>query len=267
MTYAFLKNAPDAPVYTYVDGACGHIILNRVHCRNALNSEIWRALPQIVQDLNLASDVRFIVLHGGVSGAFAAGADISEFGAVFADRAAAAKYNGLISTALDSLEYSPKPTIAAIEGPCVGGGVSLAAACDFRFACASARLGVTPAKLGLVYPHADTRRLIELVGLARTKDILFTGRLFSANDALEYGLIDQLVSDGDLLESAISYGMTMANNSQSSIRKIREMIAICTDPEHQSQGEELFFTALESADFKEGRTAFMEKRKPRFPEE
>ena len=128
------------------------IILDQPQRRNALSLEMWAALPARLAEANADPAVKVLLLHGGGTGVFAAGADISEFPAIYGTEADARHSGQTIARALAALEDSPKPVIAAIEGPCIGGGVSLAVACDLRIATTSATFGITPARLGLVYP-------------------------------------------------------------------------------------------------------------------
>jgi enoyl-CoA hydratase/carnithine racemase len=164
------------------DAAIAEIVLNRPGKRNALGVASWRALVNACAGLAADPAVRVAVVRGAPP-AFSAGADIAEFGEVFRDAAAATAYNDLVQAALGAVERLEIPTIAMVAGDCVGGGCGLALACDLRFAAEGARFGITPARLGLAYTLADTRRLVDLVGPARAKDILFSARLLDAGEA------------------------------------------------------------------------------------
>ncbi|HYE49685.1 MAG TPA: enoyl-CoA hydratase-related protein, partial [Azospirillaceae bacterium] len=169
----------------------GRLVLNQPARRNALSLEMWRLIPARLAEAAADSAIRVLVVQGA-GGTFAAGADISEFGTVYATREDAAAYAADMAAALDGLAGFAKPTLALIEGACVGAGLGVALACDLRFAAADARLGVTPAKLGLVYPLGDTRRLVQAVGPSHAKDLLFTGRLVDAAEALSMGLLNRV---------------------------------------------------------------------------
>ena len=253
-------------IFSEIKAPIGEIILNQPSRRNALCVAMWAAIPGLVAALEADSDVKIVLIHGGRAGAFAAGADISEFAEIYATPETAAQSGATIAAALDAVEACAKPVIAAIDGACVGGGVSLAMACDLRVASAGSRFGVTPAKLGLVYPPGDTKRLLAAVGPSRTKDLLFTGRIFPADEAFSMGLIDRLVASGGALESARELAEEMAAVSQWSTRATKQMIAglqagWSTDgPEARA----LFLEGFANEDFGEGTQAFLEKRAAQF---
>ena len=254
-------------IYAKYTAPVAEIIINAPERRNALNLAMWAALPSLVAEAEQAEEIRAIILHGGDSGHFAAGADISEFADVYADEAASATSADTIAQALEALVDCQKPIIAAIEGACVGGGVSLALACDIRIASEDARFGVTPARLGLVYPAKDTCRLVETVGAALAKDILFTGRIFDAARALRIGLIEDICDPGTALKVARERAATIADVSQYSVREMKKMISAFDSPAGLSpaEGRQIFLDAAAGDDFKEGYRAFLEKRKPDFP--
>ena len=182
-------------------------------------------------------------------------------------RSFSAKASGdTIAAALDAVEACPKPTLAAIDGACVGGGVSLAMACDLRVASTRSKFGVTPGKLGLVYPAGDTRRLLEAIGPGATKDILFTGRIFSAEEAKEMKLIDRLVEAGDALTAARTFAGDISAISQWSTRATKKMIKGLQSgwSDAETEAAELFLEGFSNVDFKDGYKAFLEKRAPNF---
>lgn len=239
------------------------LILDRPERKNALSLEMWAGIPGLVAEAEADERVKVILLHGGGNGTFAAGADISEFGDVYGTPEDARRSGRVIAAALNALEQSGKPVIAAIEGACVGGGVSLAAACDLRIANSGAKFGVTPAKLGLVYPPGDMRRLVALIGTGAAKDLLFTGRLISAEDARSIGLVDRVVNTG-ALDAGHAYAQEVAQSSQWSVRAIRKMIRGLQAgwDEAGPEAEALFLEGFANLDFDEGVSAFLEKRKP-----
>ncbi|WP_291200165.1 enoyl-CoA hydratase-related protein [Hyphomonas sp.] len=240
------------------------IILDQPQRRNALSLEMWAALPRRVAEANADPHVKVILLHGGGGGVFAAGADISEFPVIYGSEAAARQTGATIARALAALEESPKPVIAAIEGACVGGGVSLAVASDIRVATATAGLGITPAKLGLVYPPGDMARLVRLVGLGAAKRLLFTGRIFSAGEALAMGLVDEIVDASCILPAARALGLDIAAQSQWSVRATKRMMRgfEAGFGPGSSEAEALFLEGFANPDFREGVSAFLGKRKP-----
>ena len=240
------------------------VILDQPQRRNALSLDMWAMLPDLIAEANAREGVKVILLHGGGDGVFAAGADISEFPVIYGTEAAARQSGRTIARALEAIETSAKPVIAAIEGACVGGGVSLAVAADLRIAAAGSTFGVTPAKLGLVYPPGDMERLVRLVGPGAAKRLLYTGRIVSAADALAMGLIDDVTASPQVLEAARALGTEIASQSQWSVRATKRMIrgfeeGIGPDSD---RAEALFLEGFANPDFAEGVSAFLGKRRP-----
>ncbi len=249
-----------------VNAAFAEIVLNKPEKRNALSVDMWAAIPDLVAAATNNPDVKVLIIHGGEAGAFAAGADISEFEEIYATRESAKASGDTIAAALDAVEDCPKPTLAAIDGACVGGGVSLAMACDLRVASAGSKFGVTPGKLGLVYPAGDTRRLLAAIGPSATKDILFTGRIFPAEEAKAMGLIDRLADPGEGLLEARAFAEQIAAISQWSTRATKRMIKGLQGGWNDKDPEaaDLFLEGFSNEDFKDGYKAFLEKRAPNF---
>ncbi|MBY9066947.1 enoyl-CoA hydratase/isomerase family protein [Hyphomonas sp. WL0036] len=254
------------PIRLDIAAPLAEIVLNKPERRNALSVEMWAAIPALVAQANADPNVKLILIHGGDAGAFAAGADISEFETIYATEESAKASGQRIADALDAIENSAKPVIAAIEGACVGGGVSLAMAADLRVAGAGAKFGVTPGKLGLVYPAGDTRRLLAAIGPGATKDILFTGRIFAAEEAKSLGLIDRLVDAGSALEAARAWASDIAAISQWSVRATKQMIRGLQNgwAEETPEAQSLFLNGFSNEDFQEGYRAFLDKRPARF---
>jgi len=240
------------------------VVLNRPDRRNAITRAMWRALPTIRAAIEARQDA-LVVLVEGRGGHFSAGADISEFDQVYRDAAAARDYGDAVQNGLKALIELDRPSIAVLQGTAVGGGLGLALACDLRFCAADAHLAVTPAKLGLVYGHAETRRLVEMVGPARAKDLLFTGRRIETDEALAIGLIDRRIETG-LHETAVGYARGLAALSQMSIRGAKRAVdaIACGMIVETPAFRALVESAALGADFVEGRAAFAEKRTPRF---
>jgi len=247
------------------DGAAAHLVLNRPEKKNALSEAMWRAIPGLLAEAEADPQVRLLVVRGE-GGAFAAGADISEFEAVYATPERAADYSRAIAAALDGLAAFPRPTLAAIEGACVGGGCGIALACDLRFAAHGSKFGITPGKLGLVYTLNDTKRLIDAVGVSAAKDILFTGRLLGADEALCLGLVDRLVAPQALRGEAAALRDQIAATSAVSARITKQIVARIQagQAEDDAETRKLFLDAFQGADFQEGYRAFLAKRKPDF---
>ncbi len=242
------------------------LVLDRPEKRNALSIAMWRAVPDLIAQAVSDPAVKVVLIHAGDTGNFASGADISEFETIYATAETAAASARTIAQALEAIAACPKPVIAAIEGACVGGGVSIALAADLRIASDSARFAITPAKLGLVYPAADTRRLAAAIGLSAAKDLLFTGRTIAAEEAHALGLVDRICPKGEALAMARSLAGEVAAASQWSVRATKAMIsgleAGWADEDPRAQA--LFLEGFANADFAEGYVAFLEKRPARF---
>jgi enoyl-CoA hydratase/carnithine racemase len=236
--------------------------LDRPERRNAMSLAMWRALPDICASIEARSDALVVVVEGA-GGNFCAGADVSEFDEVFRDAAAARSYLDAIEAALNALIALDRPVVAAIQGAAVGGGLALALCCDLRFAAEDAHLAIPPAKLGLVYGPVETRALVELIGPARAKDLLFSGRRVETAEALLLGLIDRRLPASELDAAVDAYALELASNSQTSIRGAKRAMAALT------KGDEAAARALVQAaalgdHFSEARTALAGKRKPLF---
>jgi enoyl-CoA hydratase/carnithine racemase len=241
-------------------GTQAHLIIDRAAKRNAFNQAMWEALPGLVAQAMADSNVRVVVLHSAEPGIFCAGADIGELSANAANPDWLLANQTAINRAQHDLTRAAKPTIALIDGDCVGGGCGLALACDLRVASARSRFGITPAKLGLVYPLHDTKLLVDLVGPATAKRILFTGTLIDAAEAHRIGLIDDIADNADaLIETMTSVSGDSQRESKAMIRRILDGQVADDDATRT-----LFADAFSGADFREGVSAFLEKRKPDF---
>ncbi|WP_018996785.1 enoyl-CoA hydratase/isomerase family protein [Hirschia maritima] len=250
-----------------IDGPLAELVLNKPDKRNALSLDMWQAIPHLVSEVDANKSVKVLIIHGGDAGAFAAGADISEFEEIYKTEESAKESADAISNALNAIENCSKPTIAAIDGACVGGGVSLAMTTDLRIAHEKAKFGVTPGKLGLVYPAGDTRRLLAAVGPGTTKDILFTGRIFAATEAFQMKLIDRLETEKTGLEAGRELADQICSLSQWSTRATKKMIKGLQYEgwtPSSKEAQELFLAGFANEDFKDGFKAFLEKRPPNF---
>jgi enoyl-CoA hydratase/carnithine racemase len=230
--------------------------------RNALATADWAALAAAFAD---PGDARVLVLSG-VPGAFSAGADIEELAELLREPTRFAASNALVQDAQRALARLPLATIAAIDGACVGGGLGLALACDFRIATARSRFAITPAKLGLVYGADDTRRLVGAVGAARAREMLLTGRLLDAAEADAFGLLTRRVADDGLDAAVDALAAALLAMSPSAIAGIKQVLAHVTgDPAVDADAaRRAFDDAFHSADFAEGARAFLERRPPKF---
>lgn len=240
------------------------VTLNRPKRRNAVSLAMWRELRQRFRDFATDSAVRVAVLTGS-GGHFCAGADISEFGTVRTGVADGATYEEAVDGASEAIMALGKPTIAAISGFCIGGGLGLAMACDFRITDRTARLAIPAARLGIVYGPIDSRNLLNLVGLSRAKDILMTARRLEPDEALRIGLVDRVADD--LGRELGEFAGTLAENAPLSIagaKLILQSLAAGDVERRAGEIDAMLVRALTSADYQEGVRAFGEKRRPGF---
>jgi enoyl-CoA hydratase len=253
-------------LYLRRDGDIAFLILNRPAKRNAINAAMWRRLPELLSELAAERAVKVVIVRGADSTAFAAGADIDEFEQHNASPAAALEFEQTYAAGVTALEEFPKPLLAMIQGPCVGAGCTIAAASDLRFADRSARFAITPARLGHVYRLEDTRRLIELIGGARTKDLLYTARMIDSEEAKSIGLVQHLCDAAELEPAVLETARRIADNSQFSVRATKQIVAMIAagTVAETSASASLFRKAMEGEDYAEGVRAFREKRKPKF---
>ena len=249
------------------DGAIGRVIFNNPARHNAVSLEMWEAVTRIIDDFEQDDLVRVIVVSGAGGRAFVSGADISEFKEKRATEEAVTAYSEISEGARRRIQDTPKPTIAMIQGYCIGGGVGTALACDLRIAAEGSRFGIPAAKLGLGYGYDGIRKLIDLVGPACAREIFYTARQFSAEEALHIGLVNQVVP-ADKLESYVKdYCDMIAANAPLTVRSVKAIVreAMKDDAERDlALCKRLVDDCFASEDYAEGRTAFMEKRKPVF---
>ena len=260
-----LTSLADGGLLVTLDGSTATVTLNRPATRNATTTAMWQALPGLMDLLASDKHVKAILLTGA-GGEFCTGADVSEFPTAFADAEAARGYNDLVEAGRYALTHQPKPTIAVVPGLAVGAGCGLSMACDLRFAAEKARFAMPPAKLGAAYPFPGVQQLVGLVGTARAKDMLFSGRLVQSEEALRIGLIDRVYSENSLLDEAHQYVDSVAALSGNSHRISKLMVQAVldgTDAETDNL-RDLFDDSFASDDFAEGYRAFLEKRKPVF---
>ena len=260
------NNAPsDGEVIGWqLEGGVALLRIHRSAKRNALATIHWAALERCLGEIH-ASTAKLLVL-AGVPGAFSAGADIEELGGLLTEPGAFAASNAQVQRTQLALQRSPLTTIAAIDGACVGGGLGLALACDFRIGTARSRFALSPAKLGLVYSPEDSRRLVNTVGLARAREMLLSGRLLDAPTALTWGLLNRMVAD-DELEAVLATMLTELQQTSVSARAgIKQVLAYLggDDRVDHAVATAAFDDAFDSADFAEGASAFLAKRSPHF---
>ena len=248
-------------------GAVGWIVFNQPAKRNAINGAMWRGIPRAMAQYDADSEVRCVAFRGAGSEAFASGADISEFDEIRAQKSSVAEYDGLLDQVLHSIQDSRKPSVAMIYGFCMGGGLEVALACDLRYCGRSAQFGIPAAKLGLAYNVEGHKRLIETVGHARAREIMFLGRRYNAEEGLAMGLVNQVFHDAELESEAARIIDQLCENAPLSIASsktiIEEYVKASGAPDEANMKAAIERCA-KSGDYQEGRRAFMEKRKPAF---
>ena len=248
-------------------GAIGLITLNRAERRNAIRYAGWQGLAAAVRALGTDPTIRVIVIRGAGEEAFASGADISEFPTFRSTHSQAAVYHDAVTDALAAISNVEQPVIAMIHGYCIGGGCELAVACDLRIADEHSRFGIPSAKLGVVLGVEELRALLYLVGMAAAKDILLSGRILDAAEALRIGLVNQIVPRADLLATTMVLAERIASHSPvalASTKVLLDRIAHGDNPYDIATTYANFnLRASASAHYQENVRAFLEKRPPR----
>ena len=249
------------------EGAIGWVIFNNPEKRNAMSLEMSEATALAMDAYARDPEVRVVIMKGAGDKAFVSGADISQFkerrGTMEQVRAAEA----LSEKTNKAIRECPKPVIAMIRGFCMGGGLGLAIACDLRIATDDSRFGVPAAKLGVGYRFAGIRRLSELVGPSFTAEIFYTGRQFSAQEALQMGLVNRVMPAADLEKYVMDYAATLSANAPLTLAAVKRcLIELRKDPVDRDLAlcQKMVEACFASEDYKEGQAAFMEKRKPVF---
>lgn len=226
---------------------------------------MWEALPDAVASLDSDDGVRVIILRGAGDEAFAAGADIAEFAGMGDDVAAMAAFEEKFERAQASLENASKPVIAAIRGPCMGGGLALALACDMRIAGDDAKLAIPAARLSLGYAAPAVARLMQVAGKATAFEVLATARRYDAQGAKAAGLVNEVVPAADVFARAAEVARTIAANAPLTVQAAKATVnALVQGGEALQEAEAMIARCTQSADYAEGRRAFMEKREPKF---
>lgn len=244
-----------------IEDAVATLTIDRPSKRNAMSFEMWSAIPGLLDKVAADDEVRALVIRG--TDHFSAGADISEFATLRAGADGAERYSQAVHAGERAIVGLPKPTIAAITGVCVGGGCEIALACDMRVAAPDARFGITPAKLGIVYNFTSTKQLVDVVGPAWARQILFTAEIIDAATALRIGLVNELTADP--VARAMALATTMASRARVSVRGAKTIIGKITEGEHEDDDvRALYAESVHSAEYAEGVAAFLDKRPPRF---
>lgn len=256
------------PNHLYIEknGAIASIIINRPDKKNAMNLAMYEQLSTILEEIEQDPKTKVLIVRGVDETAFGAGADISEFLENRTSPEKAKAYNDKALAAVEHLYRFSKPTIAVIRRLAIGGGLELALSCDFRFASDDSLLGITAAKLGIIYNLTSTKRLLDVVGPSKTKEMLYTGKLWKAEEAKSIGLIDFIYQGDDTLEEAIKFAEHLTEKSSSATSGAKKVIQAVLDGaiEEDERIANLILESFDSDDYKEGVQAFLEKRRPNF---
>jgi enoyl-CoA hydratase/carnithine racemase len=236
--------------------------------RNALDHEILDAIAELLPQLDRGIENRCLILTGAPP-LFSAGYDIGGIPEESFERDAEALVAHPFHAATEAIAKHPWPTIAAVNGHCLGGGLELAITCDLRICAAGAKLGMPPAKLGLIYGHTGLRKFLDVVGLARTKELFLTGRNLDAERAGQIGLVNEVVNDERLESAAVELAAAVAANAPLSLRGNKRAIDLLNSSPELTEQQEAGLVALRescfsSEDFREGIRAFAEKRRPQW---
>ena len=249
------------------EGTVGYVIFNNPERHNAVSLEMWAATTDILESFRNDPEVRVVVVTGAGGKAFVSGADISKFESERSSADAVAHYNVTVAKANQTVADYPKPTIAMIKGYCIGGGLGLALCCDMRIASENSKFGVPAAKLGLGYAYPGLKRLVDVVGPAFAKEIFYTGRQFDVAEALAMGLVNRAVPADDLENYVRNYADTIAGNAPLTLKAVKFIVGETIKDESKRDlalADKMVQDCFASQDYIEGRTAFMEKRKPVF---
>jgi enoyl-CoA hydratase/carnithine racemase len=254
-------------ILTAIDNSVATLTFDNPERHNSLSLQMWQDAASALERFAEVQAVRVIVLTGSGAKSFASGADISEFDQVRDNAQGAAIYDASLDRFWKALSDHPKPTIAMIRGYCIGGGLNIAACCDLRVCGENSRFAVPAAKLGLGYGAATLRRLMALVGPQFALEILLTARQFTSTEAFQMGLVNRVVPDAEVESYVRGIVESIAKNAPLTMLAAKRIIhELLKDPDARdlAAGEALVKECFDSADYKEGRRAFLEKRKPVF---
>jgi enoyl-CoA hydratase/carnithine racemase len=246
--------------------AVARLTLSNPERRNALDHEILDAITAKMPELAEGIETRCVLITGA-GDIFSAGYDIGGIPDSTFERDAEALVAHPFAAAMEAISAHPYPVVAAINGHCLGGALELAVRCDLRIAASGAKLGMPPAKLGLIYAHTGLQRFVDVIGVARTRELFLLGRNHDAADAARMGLVNDVVADEALADAAVALAAELAENAPLSMRGNKHAIEVIArnptlSPEQEEELIELRRSCFASEDFREGIRAFAEKRKP-----
>ncbi len=247
------------------DGAIATVVLNRPEKLNALTRDMWSRLGEAMVDLSADDEIRCVVLRGAGGQAFAPGNDIAEFETERFDPASAKAYGAVMHRTLAAIRDCRHPSVALIEGICVGGGLEIATLCDIRICGTSSRFGVPVNRLGLVMAHAELDALVRLVGPGIAAEIVLEGRVFDAAEAKDKGLVTRVVADGEVEAEAYAAARRIAAGAALVARWHKQFLRRLADPRPLTEAEtDEGFACFGTEDFAAGTRAFLAKTEPEF---
>jgi enoyl-CoA hydratase len=261
------KSHADGKILQSVADGVGIITFNNPEKRNAMSLEMWEGFGDALVELRDDPDVRVVIMVGAGDKAFVSGADISQFEKTRHNAEASEEYSRRSAAQRALLADYPKPTIACIRGFCLGGGMQVAMLADIRIASDNSQFGIPAARLGIAYGYDGLRNLVSLVGPSWARLIMYTGMRIDSAEGLRIGLVDRVTPDADLWNATMEIATTIAGNAPLAIKAAKITIAqILKDPDQRDMDaiKEIGTACMDSEDFREGRRAFMEKRKPKF---
>jgi enoyl-CoA hydratase/carnithine racemase len=254
-------------LYGSRDGGVARIVFNNPAKHNAVSLDMWTRCTELLTEYAADDSIRVLVISGAGGKAFVSGADISKFESERASKEAVEKYNAISKGAYESLYNFPKPTIAKINGYCIGGGMNVAVGCDLRFSEDTSKFAIPAAKLGLGYGYYGVNRLARLVGPARAMEMFYTARQFPADEAFQMGLLNRIMPTAELDAYVDETAQRISELAPMTIATIKavniEMGKAPNQPDH-AKLDQMVLDCFNSEDYIEGRRAFMEKRKPQF---
>ena len=249
------------------EAGVGTVVFNQPEKRNAISVEMWEGFGQILEAFAADPAIRVVVLTGAGDKAFVSGADISQFEQQRGDAAAREEYERRTAYGRGVFEAFGKPTIARIRGFCIGGGLAIAMGADLRIASEDSEFGIPAARLGISYAYNSVRKLVELVGTAEARMLLYTGDRIPAAEARSIGLINRVVSVDDLDATVARVARTIATNAPLSVASMKRTVSEAAKDRADAEIDAInasIAACFNSQDYKEGRRAFAEKRKPVF---
>jgi enoyl-CoA hydratase/carnithine racemase len=261
------KSHADGKILQNSTEGVGVITFNNPDKRNAMSLDMWEGLGHALVELRDDPDIRVVILRGAGDKAFVSGADISQFEKTRHNAEASEEYSRRSAAQRALLADYPKPVIAAIHGFCMGGGMQVAMSADIRIAAEDSQFGIPAAKLGIAYGYDGLKHLVSLVGPSWARLLMFTGMRIHSSEAVRIGLVDRVVADNELWDATMEIARTISSNAPLAIKAAKITIAqVLKDPDQRDMAaiKQIGIDCMDSEDFREGRRAFMEKRKPQF---